>query len=101
MNNDTMIEDKAPDMRAPQVASLMGVSVATLYRLLAAGTAPPSYLVSNRLRLWRRHDVMAHLLSRRTDAPASNGNGATKTTKTTATSATAAAAAKANGQVSK
>lgn len=64
-----------PNLRAPAVAQLLGVSVSTLYKRLAEGTAPVSYLVSDRLRLWRHGDVLAYLEKRRTNGGKAIANG--------------------------
>ncbi|MCH7667133.1 MAG: helix-turn-helix domain-containing protein [Acidobacteria bacterium] len=46
-----------PSLVARQVAERIGVSEATLFRLLARGAAPPSYKIAKR-RLWREIDVI-------------------------------------------
>jgi excisionase family DNA binding protein len=49
-----------PSLTASQVAERIGVCDATLYRMLAAGTAPVSYKIGAR-RYWREADVLAWL----------------------------------------
>jgi excisionase family DNA binding protein len=49
-----------PSLNIEQVAGRLGVSSATIFRMLARGHAPPSYRVGKR-RLWREQDVLAWL----------------------------------------
>lgn len=58
-----------PNLRVAQVAERLGVSEATVFRLLKRGEAPPSYKVG-KARLWRESDVVDWLESacRQTEA---------------------------------
>lgn len=60
----------APSLAAPAVARALGISVATLYRLIQSGDAPASYRVGRVRRLWRAADVAEWLESRRDGAAA-------------------------------
>ena len=46
-----------PSLNIEQVADRLGVSSATIFRMLARGEAPPSYRIGRR-RLWREADVL-------------------------------------------
>jgi excisionase family DNA binding protein len=46
-----------PSLTIEQVADRLGVSSTTIFRMIARGTAPPSYKVGKR-RLWRERDVL-------------------------------------------
>lgn len=52
-----------PSLSIEQVSDRLGVSEATLYRLLRRGHAPPSYRIGKR-RLWRESDVLEWLETR-------------------------------------
>ena len=47
-----------PSLRSPQVAELLGVSEATVFRWVKRGEGPPSYKLG-KARLWRRSDLVA------------------------------------------
>ena len=49
-----------PSLSGPQVAERLGISEASLYRLLACRKAPPSYRIGRR-RFWRESDVLEWL----------------------------------------
>ncbi len=59
--NDDMLLTKQ------QLAELLGVSVRSVDRMVAAGTAPPVTLLPNGRRRWRRGDVRRWLAERRAD----------------------------------
>jgi prophage regulatory protein len=50
-----------PSLTVAQVAKRLGISQATLFRMLARGDAPPSYRIGGRRRYWRESDVLAWL----------------------------------------
>ncbi|HSL83154.1 MAG TPA: helix-turn-helix domain-containing protein [Thermoanaerobaculia bacterium] len=56
-----------PSLTHAQVAERLGISDATLFRLMRAGRAPASYRVGAR-RLWRERDLIAWLESECRDA---------------------------------
>ena len=53
-----------PSLIVAQVAERLGISEATLFRMLSRGEAPPSYRIGGRRRYWRESDVLAWLESR-------------------------------------
>lgn len=50
-----------PSLSIGQVAERLGVSEATLYRMIARGDAPRSYRIGRKRRVWREADVLAWL----------------------------------------
>jgi excisionase family DNA binding protein len=52
-----------PSLTVAQVARRLGISEATLFRMLSRGDAPPSYRIGGR-RYWRESDVLAWLETR-------------------------------------
>lgn len=50
-----------PSLTVAQVAERLGISEATLFRMLSRGDAPPSYRIGGRRRYWREQDVLAWL----------------------------------------
>lgn len=54
---NAVAQEPYPSLTTPQVAERLGVSEATIYRMLERGTAPPSYRIGKR-RLWRECDVI-------------------------------------------
>lgn len=53
-----------PSLTVAQVAERLGISEATLFRMLSRGEAPPSYRIGGRRRYWRESDLLAWLESR-------------------------------------
>jgi excisionase family DNA binding protein len=53
-----------PSLTVAQVAKRLGISEATLFRMLARGDAPPSYRIGGKRRYRRESDVLAWLDSR-------------------------------------
>jgi prophage regulatory protein len=53
-----------PSLTVAQVAERLGISEATLFRMLSRGEGPPSYRIGGRRRYWRESDVLAWLESR-------------------------------------
>lgn len=50
-----------PSLTVAQVAERLGISEATLFRMLSRGEAPPSYRIGGRRRYWRERDVLEWL----------------------------------------
>jgi excisionase family DNA binding protein len=50
-----------PCLAVGQVAERLGVSEATIYRMIARGEAPPSFRIGRKRRVWRETDVLAWL----------------------------------------
>lgn len=59
-----------PSLSIRQVARRLGISSATVHRLMNRGEGPPSYRIGRR-RLWRETDLIAWLEAQREDAIAS------------------------------
>jgi excisionase family DNA binding protein len=53
-----------PSLTVAQVAKRLGISEATLFRMISRGDAPPSYRIGSRRRYWRESDVLAWLETR-------------------------------------
>jgi prophage regulatory protein len=53
-----------PSLTVAQVAERLGISEATLFRMLSRGEAPPSYRIGGRRRYWRESDVLDWLETR-------------------------------------
>ena len=60
-------------LRRPEVVRLVGVSQATLYRLISRGMFPRPVRVSTRLTGWRSDEVEDWLVSRPYTVPESPG----------------------------
>jgi prophage regulatory protein len=50
-----------PCLAVGQVAERLGVSEATIYRMIARGEAPKSYRIGRKRRVWREIDVLEWL----------------------------------------
>jgi prophage regulatory protein len=53
-----------PSLTVAQVAERLGISEATLFRMLSRGERPPSYRIGGRRRYWRESDVLNWLETR-------------------------------------
>jgi prophage regulatory protein len=53
-----------PSLTVAQVAERLGISEATLFRMLSRGEGPPSYRIGGRRRYWRESDVLDWLETR-------------------------------------
>jgi prophage regulatory protein len=51
-------------VRIPEVLYRVGISRTQLYRLIARGDFPPPIRLSDRISIWRQHDVDAWLQER-------------------------------------
>lgn len=57
MNSDAL----DPFLRLPAVLECTGLSRATLYRMMKAGTFPPQHRIGDRCCAWRRSEVAVWL----------------------------------------